>query len=592
MEIANLELENKRIAKKRLRALVYLFLIVSIGIGAFLNEAIAFFNEPNNLWMNDTEFFLTFAASLISALCYIFFAHRFAGARAKPFYIVLFLLLFVGDVIALFIFPETKVGTITRYTGQVQGYVYSVTMMEKVRDALMFGMSCLYFYMIFAILPQTVSSKHTLNFILYAVVFVTAFVIVWSLLNEQAVYTKYLDIHAEITTSDYVSSCFYNRNTYGTFLLLGICCLGYLQCESRHVWNYILMGLFSLANLITLSKTSIIGSVIFIFAFALFRFVQTFKYHKVKNIITAIVLVMVIIFLAIARTSDVEILNNNLFTKLYGNFADSLSRRLEGTFLEDRTEIWISSYGMLDTPMAKIFGLGEINLYFLLGNAWGKFSDAVPLYWTHNGIAHALAAGGYFRLAIYVITIGIFVIKDVKLILRKSSTAIASLLFFITFLIHGMTETTGFLMPDTKGLVLLILVYGPVFAEDEKKDSFTLADNFTGRVKYRYTLSPVSKTALWLLVVSPWLLYAMAVAPVLNAARIDAPYSTSFVPLAAILVLSMPLYFFLSYTVKQRFVGFLMRMFFLGIGAASFILMPMYENATFLLIPALAIPLG
>lgn len=589
-DVGNFQPEMRKQQKGTLRVVCYVFFIISIGIGAFLNEAIAFFNEPNNLWMNDLEFFMTFGAAFLSALCFIFFAHRYGGAKPKPLYIGLFLLLFVGDVIAIVIFPETKAGVITRYTGVQEGYVYSISNMDKVRDICMFGMSCFYFYMIFAILPQTLSNKHSLNFILYAVVFVTAFVIVWSLVNEWEVYRKYADIHADITTGDYVSSCFYNRNTYGTFLLLGICCLGYLQCESHHFWNYILIAIFFLANLVTLSKTSIIASLLFTGAFLVFRFIQTFKEHKVKDILATLFLVAVIIFLAIARQSDNDFLRNNIFTKLYGNFLDSLSRRLEGTFLEDRTEIWISSYGMLDTPAAKIFGVGEINLYFLLGNAWAKFSDAVPLYWTHNGIAHTLAAGGYLRIAIYAATILIFIVQDVKLMVRKSSTAVVSLLFFIAFLIHGMTETTGFLMPDTKGLVLLVLVYCPVLTEAEKKDSADLSENFIGRVKYRYTLSPATRTSLWVAGVSIWLLYALAIAPVLNAAGVSFLYSSSFVPLAIMYSLTMPIYFFLSYTVKSKFGGLLARLLYLGLIASSFALVTIYDNLMLLLIPGLIVP--
>ncbi|MCR5491985.1 MAG: hypothetical protein K6F32_07655 [Bacilli bacterium] len=575
-----------------MRVLLYLFFIISVVIGAFLNESIAFFNEPNNLWMNDPEFFLTLAAAVFSSLTFIFLSHRYGGAKVKPFLLILFLMLFVGDVIAILAFPETKVGVITRFTGEQQGYVFSITNTERIRELCMFGMSCVYFYMVFALLPQILRGKHALNFVFYATVFVTAFVIVWSIVNEQEIYKKYLDIHAEITTNDFVSSCFNNRNTYGTILLLGICCLGYLQCESRHFWNYILMGIFFLANLITLSKTSIIASIIFVSAFLVYRFFQTFKYHKVKDILGVLLIAAMLVFLTIARGSDNEGLRNNIFTKLYGNFLEALSRRVEGTFLEDRTEIWIGAYDMLDTQIAKIFGLGEVNIYFLLGNAWAKFSDPVPLYWAHNGIAHSLAAGGFFRIAIYGITIIVFLTKDIKTIMKGSSTGMVSLLFFLTFMIHGMTETTGFLMPDTKGLTLLVMVYVPVFAEYEHPDTVDLAEAFRGQFKQKYVVSPASKATLWSALAGLWLVYALGVAPVLFKLDIPCWHSNVYMPLGVIYLLTMPIYFFLSYSCKSKFGGFLGRFIYLLVFVSSFVVSTIYDNPSILMVPGFVIPVA
>ena len=568
-----------------------ILLMLSLTFCCFLNESIAFFNNPNNKWMSDVEFFLAFAASFTSSLLYILVCHRYGRAKVKPHYLILFAVLWIGDFIAIYMFPDIKTGVINRYTGYQQGYAYAVSDMERLRYVLMFFMSCVNFYCLFALAPQVMRGKHSLNVLFSAVVFVTLFVIIYSFATEYTVYLKYFDINAEVTTADYVASCFNNRNTYGTILLMGLCCLGYMQCESRHWWYYILMLFIFFCVMVTLSKTSILCSAIFVIPFLVYRFIQTVRFHPVKDIIALVLGFAAIGFLIYARRSDIDILRNNIITKLYDNFLSALSRRVEGTFMEDRTEIWYAAGEMLDTPMAKIFGVGDVNIYFLLAYAFGKFDGPVPLYFAHNGFVHAYAAGGYLRLGIYIIILVLFLYKAIKAALRHSTTAIASILIFLTILVHGMAETTGFLMPDTKGMVLLIFVYMPVLVEGKRTKSLDTDEPFRGGIKFRYSLSPVRKTALWMSFYIPFLIYALALSEPLTRVFATTFTSEYWYLIGSIFALTYPLAIFLSYSSRSWFLGVFVRFFLLALFFASFLILYYFNLPGLMLAPILAMPL-
>ena len=568
-----------------------ILLMLSLTLCCFLNESIAFFNNPNNKWMSDVEFFLAFAASFLSSLLYILVCHRYGKAKFKPHYLILFSALWIGNFIGVYMFPNIKTGVINRYTGYQQGFAYVISDMERLRFVLMFFMSCVNFYCLFALAPQVMRGKHSLNVLFSAVVFVTLFVIVYSFATEYTVYLKYFDIKAEVGTGDYVASCFNNRNTYGTILLMGLCCLGYMQCESRHWWYYLLMLFIFFCVMVTLSKTSILCSAIFLIPYMIYRFIQTVRFHPIKDIIALILIFGAIGFLIYARRSDIEILKNNILTKLYDNFLAALSRRVEGTFMEDRTEIWYAIGDLLDTPMAKIFGVGDVNIYFLLAYAFGKFDGPVPLYFAHNGFVHAFGAGGFLRLGIYFIVLFLFLYKAIKAALRHSTTAIASILIFLTILVHGMAETTGFLMPDTKGMVLLVFVYLPVLVEGKKVVELDTDEPFRGGIKFKYTLSPVRKTALWMSLYIPFLIYALALSEPLTRVFATKFSSEYWYLVGSVIALTYPLGIFLSYSTRSKFFGGFIRAAFFALFFASFLLLYFIDSPGLMLLPIILIPL-
>ena len=80
--------------------LLLLLGLMSLSVGAYFEEAIAFFNTPNYVLMDDVEFFLTMAACLASMALFLIVAIRKGSLKANYLFIGLFGLLIISNSMA------------------------------------------------------------------------------------------------------------------------------------------------------------------------------------------------------------------------------------------------------------------------------------------------------------------------------------------------------------------------------------------------------------------------------------------------------------------------------------------------------------
>ena len=459
----------KDMAKRRVPYLLLLLLgLMCFSVGAYFEEAIAFFNNPVNLTMDDSEFFIAMAASLVSIVLFLVEAYRHLRLGVSWGFLVLFIVLVASNAVGLYLFPKNATGMVEHLDGTTSEFTYILTDMNRFRYFCMFSIGCIYLYLLFCVFPKVLKNANSLMFLFYATVFVTYFALAYSLVKEFDVYKQYFDPNVDITRATYAASFFFNRNTYGTCLVLGICALMFIHNRHPFWWNYPLMIILFIELFFVISKTSMIISAIILVIFAIYRFVVTAKRHWIRNIIAtcfAIAIPSVIFYLGYAKIFG----GNDILSKWVANLMQALEG-LDAPTMKSRFDIYHTAMEFLfEDPLRLVFGVGENNASFLLGAINHiPVTDMNGIFFIHNGFLHVLFSGGIIKLSIYCFTLIFFLVQDVRALIRGSKAAFPCLIFFIAFQIHGMTETTAFLIADTKGFMIILFAYVPVFADIHK----------------------------------------------------------------------------------------------------------------------------
>ncbi|HIU44761.1 MAG TPA: O-antigen ligase family protein [Candidatus Enteromonas pullicola] len=445
--------------------LLLLLGLMSVSVGAYFEEAIAFFNTPNYVLMDDVEFFLTMAACLASMALFLIVAIRKGSLKANYLFIGLFGLLIASNAVGLLAFPSSIDGFTHHLDGTKTAFSYSIDAMDRVRFMILFVVGMGYLYVLFCVLPQLLKDGRSLMFLFYAAAFVSFFAIAWSIGMEWPIYAKYFSIKTEVTASVYVSSFFYNRNLFGMMLVIGICSLIFIHNHHPHWWNFLLISILFTELFFVISKTSILIALLAAFAFLIYRFVLTIRLHWRRNLITLFFFLaapLAVFLLGFYKTLG----ENFIFSKM----VDNLLLAFEGTdagSVKSRFDIWYASIMMLsDSPIRWIFGVGESNFGYLLGKMFDiDKPSAGGIFYAHNGFVHVLCSGGVVRLAVYLFLLVYFLYVAFKAFRRHSKSAFPCLVFFVGFLIHGMAESTAFLMTDTKAFMIVLMAYVPLLAD-------------------------------------------------------------------------------------------------------------------------------
>lgn len=445
--------------------LLLLLGLMSISVGAYFEETIAFFNTPNYVLMDDVEFFLTMAACLASMALFLIVAIKKGNLKPNYLFIGLFGLLIISNAVGLLAFPSNVDGLTHHLDGSSTPFSYSIDAMDRVRFLILFVVGMGYLYILFCVLPCLLRDGRSLMFLFYAAAFVSFFAIAWSIGMEWRIYAKYFSIKTEVTASVYVSSFFYNRNLFGMMLVIGICSLIFIHNYHPHWWNFLLISILFAELFFVISKTSILIALFAVFAFLVYRFALTIKLHWRRNLIASSIFIaapLAVFLLGFYKTLG----ENFVFSKM----VDNLLLAFEGTdasSVKSRFDIWYASVMMLsDSPIRWIFGVGESNFGYLLGKMFDiDKPSAGGIFYAHNGFVHILCSGGIIRLAAYLFVLCYFLYVAFRAWKRHSKSAFPCLVFFIGFLIHGMAESTAFLMTDTKAFMIVLMAYVPVLSD-------------------------------------------------------------------------------------------------------------------------------
>lgn len=438
--------------------------LVSICLGGYCSEAIAFFNEPNHLSMDSLEYGLCYAASLLSIALFCLAAYKYARPKVNWPVLIAVSLLFIGNLIALLAFPSDVSGFTVHLDGTATQYSYALSLSDRVRYILSYFLGCAYFYLLFAVLPSCLKGGYSLNFLFFGVVFVAFFACLYSFFKEPEAYVQYFQSEREIDSSLVPESFFYNRNTFGTCLVFGCLALCYLHSKRPFFFNYVLLSFFLVELFFVVSKTSILIAIAIIAAFGVYRFVLTVRRHPVRNSLAlsfSLILPITLFLLGYFEVFGGE----DVLSRFARNFLDSLEFS-SGPTLLSRRDIYFGAVNMLkDDPIRFLFGVGEYNLGHLLSAMFDTGSTSLNnMFFVHNGPIHLLCSGGALRCLIYLFFLVYYILCLIKAFKADRHIAYCSLLSFLAVFVHGINESTAFLIPDVKGYLSLIFIFLPVLS--------------------------------------------------------------------------------------------------------------------------------
>jgi len=495
---------------------IYVLMGIAIAfmftIGAFFEEGVAFFDPVYTTIMSDLEYYLSLVAVLLSVGIFLFLAHRYYPIKINWAFFSIAVVLVVCNAIAVLAFPSMYETTgMNQTTGDSFPVVYFLTASERLRFIITFAVTCLYLYLVFAVVPKVLRNSKQVTIYFYGGVVVVFVSIVWSLIFENGIYRAYFDPNMAPTLETVAESFYNNRNSFGTMIVIGICACGYLQCQSHHWWNYLIMVFFSLELFFILSKTSMLLIAIFWVAFLIYRYVLTIKAHPIRNnIILGVILAIAGFWSWFVASGTIQ--QTPALNKIFKNFVDAVTDTSEDT-MSSRVNIWKLCVQELNSPLRIIFGAGDGNFMWLLGPMMDN--GIVRLGYTHNGILAMLDYGGIVRLIVYLAMLGYFLILVIKNFRKGHPNTFVCLLSFLLFFIHSFVETTSFMGADSKSLSLLIMIYLPVlidhYQDCHKEIQVEQSAAFAAYPpsKVHYSLTDVQTARLWLAFATPILLLVM-----------------------------------------------------------------------------------
>ena len=188
------------------------------------------------------------------------------------------------------------------------------------------------------------------------------------------------------------SSFFTNRNTFAAYLTLGIVLYAFIILWTTKKYFKVLRVLaciFILFNLlITLSRTSILGLIIFLLVCFIFT-----KKITVKKKIKVLILGFLVILLISSIATDEGFIKSKLIRKNIGNTG--------------RTTIWLTAMLLPNRFFEILFGFGSgfSNSYLMQKSEHSSF---------HNAFLQIYASGGILVLSIYLLFIVSAVVYNIR----------------------------------------------------------------------------------------------------------------------------------------------------------------------------------
>lgn len=244
-------------------------------------------------------------------------------------------------------------------------------------------------------------------------------------------------------------SFFGNKNLYGFILLYGIICNTFLfiNCKSKKI-GYILVYVILATNLITtLSRNSILGTVIFMCVFILLINKRK-KFRKIILIFSG-VLCILLIFTNESLRSFIE---EFIIRKNYG--------------LTTRDILWNVSLESLNRTNSWVWGLG-------LGQIGQILENYTYVASVHNFYLEIILGGGLIKLGFYLLIIIYSFNKSVKIYKIDRANGSVFIALTIAYLVYGMFESTSILgigiMSNlcTIFMIVLPIMYNNYIAHDK-----------------------------------------------------------------------------------------------------------------------------
>ncbi len=476
---------------------VYLFcsFLLLLVAGAFFAEHIVVFKKEPSVFMNNSEFYCSFGMVLFAIASFLFIVHRNFKIGIRWGWLLLFLTLFICNCVGLFSLESVvDLG--------IYG-IYEFTIVDRIQYMLMFGVSCVYFYILFAIAPKVFHNVRILHILPYLIFILNLAALIYSFAMEGHLWITAFIPKAEWRV-DEICSFTNNSNQFAIFPIFGVMSVILLHNRRSHWWWYIVLFALGIVELFISSGSGIFATWAMIFIFVFYRFGVTLKYHTgaacLWLFIFFVAMGVILIFMFTGCGGEDFIL-----TRMGNMLKNVQAHTTEGN---GRFPIWNEIFHELNTPIRLIFGVGDTQSYFYL-NLMMRPERAGELWWAHNGVFQTLYNGGLVRLAILFFVIIRHVYLCVLHLKDKSRVATVSLICCVGLFIRAMIETNSFLCCNGNDFTFFVLIQLPVeiihfkskHPEVAQYEQAAKAD--LKKVRYVYEYSPLRMAKVTFMILGP-----------------------------------------------------------------------------------------
>jgi hypothetical protein len=450
-----------------------LLTIALFGLLFYLSESIAYLNDGRRLPMLDSEYWYLFAATLFLEIIYVFSALRFYHVKIKPFFLVLFSLLFIAGLVAAVYNPGISIEG---------GHSYLPTFSERARSIATSGAVSIGLYLVFAVMPEVLRGRFLFKGFCVIFVIVVFLAILYSLDKDKEFYAFLFDNGYFEGPYKVPQSWTTNRNVYAMMIFMGMLCECYLHEQHPHWWRWIIILFFAANQFFILSKTVIFVTAFFLPTYYLYRIIRVFKKHKVRDILT--VLGVIALLIAIAVLYFTGIIDRYAFklARLFGSFATMINSTANNSF-QVRIDIWMKGFNALSADNVWLaFGWGE---YLWQGclNAVFKtsFEPCDSSYFT------TIFQYGFLGLAVYLCMIGYIAFQIILLIKHRHFSGYFFLIYLIAYLAFSVTESHVLVNFSSQGSMVFTTMVLPVLVINNNDKHRSLIDHELDRKETKET---------------------------------------------------------------------------------------------------------
>lgn len=272
-----------------------------------------------------------------------------------------------------------------------------------------------------------IPSKKDIDWFVNAYIIFALYACIFNIIMNFTVIKNILSISQAYQYS--LSSFFTNRNTFAKYLYLGViaCVMQYANTRKKRFIFVCL--LFFLTLIITLSRTGLYSTLIFIIVLILLQ------YKRNKALYTGIILLSLMVIVSLFSLDITR------------NFILNIVIRSD-VGLTGRENIWKYTFSLLK-GYEVIFGYGENVVDSMVYDLMGTRT-------IHNGFISVIVSGGLIEVSLYLMLICNLILKVISI--GKNNLIVSNILLasLISLLAYSMFEDIVLLEPSASNLIMTL----------------------------------------------------------------------------------------------------------------------------------------
>lgn len=431
----------------------FILIIAYLAITLFTTQGLSLFNGGVTT-MTDLEFYLMVASSLILGAGVLVFAFRQFEVKLNRPLLVICLVLFVIDIVAVLIFPSS-------INGEIYGYyaTYSITTNERIRYIFGWLVGDLALYVFVGVVPLLFRSHNAVDFWLWVGIGVGILLLIASFIKENELWKGLLNgSNIEARPSSLTN----NPNTFGFAIFWSFNCALILYSKYHRLPVLIIGVIFAFMAIGIQCKTVIACLAIETLLTGVYFPVVCWKKRGKEAISYIVVLAVLIALIALVAFVPIKPFEN--ISKIIKSVAKKLLT-LSGGSLTGRTQIWAEVFGnMVHHPTILLFGTGDgVFEWFVYASAT-DMTKGIAGFPAHNGFLYVWGRFGIVGIIVYLFGLGYLFYDTIHAIkVRKDYWAGCMLIVILGFMAHSMAEDDALLDMRLKGMMFLGIIWWPLF---------------------------------------------------------------------------------------------------------------------------------